>query len=347
MPRDIRNIERGACIEGCRSCPNFLSVEPGRVLCDYCGCPPTKHEVVQPHSLLSIGDQANCEFKLNTSKEIGRITELKNDGMCFPASRTSSNDSGCYISSFGSASTSTSASSSSCSPYISEEEVEGVEDDCFVPHKEHNCENELSANDITPNLTQGHVELKSKDNCCAGVYNCSSTEIVVKIRNNEQENHALHNSLINATELNTSHFRCRTTQIEVSGKETSEEQLTYPNRICVNSAYITCKRKDNNSPIAEKECCKEEDESLIVIPAAISSGEDIVTVEEKRTLQGMGQLEIGDDRTGSHDLPDAVEHFGENKIIRAEGDCDVSDHNRKTNIGVSQCERRSECTTLI
>ena len=347
MPRDIRNIERGACIEGCRSCPNFLSVEPGRVLCDYCGCPPTKHEVVQPHSLLPIEDQTKCEFTLNTSKEIGRITELKNDGMCFPASRTSSNDSGCYIySSFGSSSTSTSASSSSCSPYISEEEVEGVEDDCFEPHKGNNCENELSANHITPKLKQSLVELKSKDTCCAGVYNCSSTEIVVKIRNKEQENHAVHNSLINATELNTSHFQCRTTQIEDSGKQISEEQLTYPTSICKNSAYITCKRKAYNSTIAEKEGCKE-DESLLVIPTTIASGEEIVSVEEKCTLQGMGQLEIGDDRPGLHDLPKTVENIGENKIIRAEGDCDVSDHNRKTNIGVIQCERRSECNTLI
>ena len=346
MPRDIRNIERGACIEGCRSCPNFLSVEPGRVLCDYCGCPPTKHEVVQPSSLLSIGDQTKCEFKLNTSKEIGRITELKNDGICFPASRTSSNDSGCYISSsFGSSSTSTSASSSSCSPYISEEEVEGVEDDCFGPHKENNCENELSANHITPKLKQGLANLKSKENCCAGVYNCSSTEIVVKIKK-EQENNSFHDSLIKGTGIKSTYFECRTTAIDGSGKQTSEEQLSYPNSICMNSAYTTCKRKAKNYPIAQKEDCKE-DGSLIMMPPTISSGEDIVTVEEKCTLQGMGQLEIGDDRSGPQDLPQAKENLGEHKIIRAEGDCDVSDHNRKTNIAVIQCERRSEFSAVI
>ena len=70
MPRDIRNVERGACIEGCRSCPNFLSVEPGRVLCDYCGCPPTKHELIQSHSLLAIHGPAEYNPKQNCFKEI-------------------------------------------------------------------------------------------------------------------------------------------------------------------------------------------------------------------------------------------------------------------------------------
>lgn len=42
MARDIRNINRGCC-ESCKSCSNFISVS-GRVLCDYCGCPPAQHQ---------------------------------------------------------------------------------------------------------------------------------------------------------------------------------------------------------------------------------------------------------------------------------------------------------------
>jgi len=42
MTRDIRNITRGHC-KACGDCEAFISVS-GRVLCDYCGCPPAHHE---------------------------------------------------------------------------------------------------------------------------------------------------------------------------------------------------------------------------------------------------------------------------------------------------------------
>jgi len=42
MTRDIRNITRGQC-QACGDCDGFISVS-GRVLCDYCGCPPAHHE---------------------------------------------------------------------------------------------------------------------------------------------------------------------------------------------------------------------------------------------------------------------------------------------------------------
>ena len=42
MTRDIRNISRGHC-KACGDCEGFISVS-GRVLCDYCGCPPAHHE---------------------------------------------------------------------------------------------------------------------------------------------------------------------------------------------------------------------------------------------------------------------------------------------------------------
>ena len=42
MTRDIRNVHRGQC-QACGDCEAFISVS-GRVLCDYCGCPPAQHE---------------------------------------------------------------------------------------------------------------------------------------------------------------------------------------------------------------------------------------------------------------------------------------------------------------
>ena len=41
MSRDIHNLLRGKCL-ACKECPEFISVS-GRVLCDYCGCPPARH----------------------------------------------------------------------------------------------------------------------------------------------------------------------------------------------------------------------------------------------------------------------------------------------------------------
>lgn len=42
MSRDIQNRLRGACLD-CGECPSFISLS-GRILCDYCGCPPARHE---------------------------------------------------------------------------------------------------------------------------------------------------------------------------------------------------------------------------------------------------------------------------------------------------------------
>ena len=185
MPRDIRNVERGACIEGCRSCPNFLSVEPGRVLCDYCGCPPTKHELIQSHSLLAINRSDDYNTKFHYSKEISRVAELKNDGSCLTASRTSSSDSGCYMSSIsiGSSST-TSASTSSSSPYISEEE--GV-DECFLPHGRHLYDEPKHV--ITPDQKISIAKLETSQESFSGVYSCPNHEMLVKIRSRNEVNH--------------------------------------------------------------------------------------------------------------------------------------------------------------
>jgi len=42
MSRDIQNRLRGVCLD-CGECPAFISLS-GRILCDYCGCPPARHE---------------------------------------------------------------------------------------------------------------------------------------------------------------------------------------------------------------------------------------------------------------------------------------------------------------
>lgn len=49
MARDIRNVNRGSC-QSCKSCSNFISVS-GRVLCDYCGCPPAQHQQIADEKL--------------------------------------------------------------------------------------------------------------------------------------------------------------------------------------------------------------------------------------------------------------------------------------------------------
>jgi uncharacterized Zn finger protein (UPF0148 family) len=45
MSLDIQNRVRGACLS-CGECPAYLCVT-GRVLCDYCGCPPARHQLQQ------------------------------------------------------------------------------------------------------------------------------------------------------------------------------------------------------------------------------------------------------------------------------------------------------------
>jgi hypothetical protein len=43
MSLDIQNRVRGACLS-CGECPAYLCVT-GRVLCDYCGCPPPRPQL--------------------------------------------------------------------------------------------------------------------------------------------------------------------------------------------------------------------------------------------------------------------------------------------------------------
>ena len=43
MSVDIQNRVRGECLS-CGECPAYLCVT-GRVLCDYCGCPPARHQL--------------------------------------------------------------------------------------------------------------------------------------------------------------------------------------------------------------------------------------------------------------------------------------------------------------
>ena len=48
MSRDIHNFLRGQCLS-CSECPSFICIS-GKVLCDYCGCPPAKHQREQEDS---------------------------------------------------------------------------------------------------------------------------------------------------------------------------------------------------------------------------------------------------------------------------------------------------------
>ncbi len=54
MARDIRNVKRGSC-NHCRSCTNYISLS-GKVLCDYCGCPPAKHEQLADEAAEDAGE---------------------------------------------------------------------------------------------------------------------------------------------------------------------------------------------------------------------------------------------------------------------------------------------------
>ena len=318
MPRDIRNIERGACIEGCRSCPNFLSVEPGRVLCDYCGCPPTKHEIIKSHSLLAIHGPEESNMKLNHSKEISRIAQLKNDGLCFTASRTSSNDSGCDMASFsiGSPST-TSASTSSCSPYVSEEE--GV-DDCFIPEEKKNFD-EIPC--VTTTSQKDIVKIKSNHECSAGVYNCPNNEMVVKIRSKSNEISSHHHLLDKPIVLNNLN-------------EHVKEHDTNTADICLTSSPNHFKRRTYKSALDIKESSWETSHEKTVESSYDNRKESVN--EENSTLQEIGQLEIDEKFTGCDFR--MTEKIVENKIIRAEGDYDVSGHH-EIMAGSFPCERRS------
>ena len=344
MPRDIRNIERGACIEGCRSCPNFLSVEPGRILCDYCGCPPTKHEIIESHSLMAIEDHAKCGLSFEHSKQIDRVDELKKDSLCFQASRTASNDSGCYISTSSFESPSTSTSTSSCSPYISEEEVEGV-DECFASEDENSYVDSVSNNSMPKEHDKSLQQSKLNPDCSAGVYNCSSTEMIVKIRTLQKiEDQIDHATLVNPSSWNTSHLMCE--NCDVKNEDPAETQnMQNKSDKAYHPTHRICKRKAKKSSIIK------DDEHLIknhddfCTQHANTVIDEDGSIEENSTLQGMGQLEIGDESTAMPDYVRDEINNGE-KIIRAEGSNDVSDHSRKAMNEPVEIGRRSEYESL-
>ena len=316
MPRDIRNIERGACIEGCRSCPNFLSVEPGRVLCDYCGCPPTKHELIKSPSLLAVHGSEDCNIKLDHSKEISRIAQLKNDGLCLTASRTPSNDSGCDINfSVGSSST-TSASTSSCSPYVSEEE--GV-DDCFIPPGTQ-CFDELPSL-TTPDHDTNFLKLKPNHECSAGVYNCPNNEMVVKIRSRDNES-------------SSPHLLDKPSIVNIPNEHVKEHDNNKAN-IYLNSSSNTCKRRIYKSVLDVKETSWETSQEKTT-ESYDNNGE--TANEENSTLQEIGQLEI-EEKIAGCDFRTAKK-TAESKINRGEEDFDVSGHH-EIMAGPFLCERRS------
>ena len=62
MTRDIRNVHRGQC-QACGDCEAFISVS-GRVLCDYCGCPPAQHENLARENKKSRSSSSNSTSKL-------------------------------------------------------------------------------------------------------------------------------------------------------------------------------------------------------------------------------------------------------------------------------------------
>ena len=65
--RDARNLRRGFCREcGETFCPAFISVS-GRVLCDYCGCPPGRHELLAESWSSDEGVGPSSEFEESES----------------------------------------------------------------------------------------------------------------------------------------------------------------------------------------------------------------------------------------------------------------------------------------
>ena len=344
MPRDIRNIERGACIEGCRSCPNFLSVEPGRILCDYCGCPPTKHEIIESHSLMAIEDHAKCGLSFEHSKQIDKVDELKKDGHCFQASRTASNDSGCYISTSSFESPSTSTSTSSCSPYISEEEVEGV-DECFASEDENSYVDSVSNNSMPKEHDTSLQQSKLNPDCSAGVYNCSSTEMIVKIRTLQKiEDQIDHAALVNPSSWNTSHLMCE--NCDVKNEDPAETQnMQNKSDKAYHPTHRICKRKAKKSFIIKDDEHLLKNHDNVCTQHANTVIDEDGSIEENSTLQGMGQLEIGDESTAMPEYVRDKINNGE-KIIRAEGSNDVSDHCRKAMNEPIEIGRRSEYESL-
>jgi len=84
MTRDIRNVHRGQC-QACGDCEAFISVS-GRVLCDYCGCPPAQHENLARENKKSRSSSSNSTSKTAESSptdlsEVAslEISELEDD----------------------------------------------------------------------------------------------------------------------------------------------------------------------------------------------------------------------------------------------------------------------------
>ena len=352
MARDIRNVERGACIDGCLSCPSFVSVEPGRILCDYCGCPPTKHEIVQSDALMTFQERDEiCTSEENQGKGLNGMKQMKNVGLCFSASRTSSNDSGCYISCSSFESSSTSASTSSCSPYISEEEIEKTEDDCVLSSNgDAKLNDEFSSNFTACESKNDNLQSKSGRNCSVEVYKCASTEMIVKIRTkpeqkmmHDEKNYTSHAPAVIQKDRENSTIKYGS---DISDNEyrTKIEQLQPLSHINLNSSFKTCKRNVKEGPFVKLEAISRENHEESC-PLSSSKGEEAV-IKESCTLYGMGQLEIGDECTIHSDIDRRKENNGDNKITRTEGDCDVFDHIRKTMAGTDHNRKRSERVKL-
>jgi len=78
MTRDIRNITRGQC-QACGDCEGFISVS-GRVLCDYCGCPPARHEnLVKKARTNSDGgaDSPRDLLEENSQSDLSEVSSLE------------------------------------------------------------------------------------------------------------------------------------------------------------------------------------------------------------------------------------------------------------------------------
>ena len=69
---DALRVARGHCLS-CEWCPRFLSPSK-RILCDYCGCPPAKHQ------RLDNDNQAENNKKGNSSKKIKLTDKASSSG---------------------------------------------------------------------------------------------------------------------------------------------------------------------------------------------------------------------------------------------------------------------------
>lgn len=68
-PVDVRNLMRGYCTTcGEEACSQFLSVS-GRVLCDYCGCPPARHELLADLSASTSLNESDKQTELLSEED--------------------------------------------------------------------------------------------------------------------------------------------------------------------------------------------------------------------------------------------------------------------------------------